>query len=60
MGAGGYRQRVSGDTVSCTQAEALVLAAEAKTGLRPKRHTDLLAQRILMFERQIGSPNSAN
>lgn len=44
-----------GDTVSCTQAEALVLAAEAKTGLRPKRRTDLLAQRILMFEKQIGA-----
>jgi len=42
-----------GDTVSCTQAEALVLAAEAKTGLRPKRRTDLLAQRILVFEKQI-------
>jgi hypothetical protein len=42
-----------GETVSCTQAEALVLAAEAKTGLRPKRRTDLLAQRILMFEKQI-------
>jgi hypothetical protein len=42
-----------GDTVSCTQAEALVLAAEAKTGLRPKRRTDLLSQRILAFEKQI-------
>jgi hypothetical protein len=26
-----------GDTVSCTQAEALILAAEARTGLRPRR-----------------------
>lgn len=42
-----------GDTVSCTQAEALVLAAEAKTGLRPKRRTDLLEQRILAFEKQM-------
>jgi hypothetical protein len=42
-----------GDTVSCTQAEGLVFAAEAKTGLRPKRRTDLLAQRIGMFEKQI-------
>lgn len=42
-----------GDTVSCTQAEALVLAAEAKTGLRPNRRTDLLTQRILVFEKQI-------
>lgn len=41
-----------GDTVSCTQAEALVLAAEARTGLRPRRRTDLLSQRIEAFERQ--------
>ena len=42
-----------GDTVSCTQAEALVLAAEARTGLRPKRRTDLLQQRIRAFEQQV-------
>jgi hypothetical protein len=41
-----------GDTVSCTQAEALVIAAEARTGLRPQRRTDLLRQRIEAFERQ--------
>jgi len=41
-----------GDTVSCTQAEALVMAAEARTGLRPQRRTDLLHQRIETFERQ--------
>jgi hypothetical protein len=41
-----------GDTVSCTQAEALVLAAEARTGLRPWRRTDLLRQRITQFEQQ--------
>ncbi len=35
-----------GDVVSCTQAEALVLAAEAKTGLRPLRRIDLLNERI--------------
>jgi hypothetical protein len=35
-----------GDTVSCTQAEALVLAAEARTSLRPWRRTDLLQQRL--------------
>jgi hypothetical protein len=35
-----------GDTVSCTQAQALVLAAEAKTGLRPQRRTDLLSDRL--------------
>jgi len=31
-----------GDTVACTQAEAMILAAEAKTGLSPLRRTDLL------------------
>jgi len=35
-----------GNTVSCTQAEALVLAAECRIGRRPWRRTDLLAQRI--------------
>lgn len=35
-----------GDVVSCTQAEALVLAAEAKTGLRPQRRTEQLADRL--------------
>ncbi len=35
-----------GDTVSCHQAEALVRAAEARTGVRPVRRTDLLEQRI--------------
>lgn len=39
-----------GDTVSCTQAEALVLAAEARTGLRPRRRTELLKERIEAFE----------
>jgi hypothetical protein len=36
----------AGDTVSCTQAEALVLAAEQRTGLRPHRRTELLKTRI--------------
>jgi len=35
-----------GDTVSVTQAEALVRAAEARTGARPRRRTDLLAEHI--------------
>jgi hypothetical protein len=35
-----------GDTVSCRQAEALVRAAEARTGVRPLRRTELLAERI--------------
>lgn len=36
----------AGDTVSCTQAEALILAAEQRTGLRPHRRTELLKRRI--------------
>jgi len=44
-----------GDTVSCTQAEALVLAAEARTGLRPRRRTDLLRQRIGALEQQMAT-----
>ena len=35
-----------GNTVSSTQAEALILEAEAKTHLRPLRRTDLLEKRI--------------
>ena len=35
-----------GDTVSCHQAEALVRAAEARTGVRPLRRTELLVKRI--------------
>src|SRR5438105_15730471 len=42
-----------GDTVSCTQAEALVLAAEARLGLRPRRRTELLCQRIHAFEQLV-------
>ncbi len=42
-----------GDTVSCTQAENLVLAAEARTGLRPRRRTELLRQRIEAFEQPV-------
>ncbi len=42
-----------GDTVSCTQAEALVLAAEAHTGLRPRRRTELLCNRMQAFEQQM-------
>jgi hypothetical protein len=34
-----------GNLVSCLQAEELVLAAEASTGVRPWRRTDLLRQR---------------
>jgi hypothetical protein len=35
-----------GNTASCTQVEAMVLAAEANTGLRPLRRTDLLQSRV--------------
>ena len=42
-----------GDTVSCTQAEALVLAAEARLRLRPRRRTELLRQRIAAFEQVV-------
>jgi len=36
----------AGDTVSCTQAEALLRAAEKRSGQRPRRRTELLQQRI--------------
>ena len=39
-----------GDTVSSSQAEAMVQAAEARTGLRPRRRTELLGQRIQMLQ----------
>ena len=39
----------AGDTVSCTQAEALVLAAEKRSGQRPRRRTELLQERIEAF-----------
>ena len=40
----------SGNTVSGTQAEAMVQAAEAQTGRRPRRRTELLAQRLQQME----------
>jgi hypothetical protein len=46
-----------GDTVSCTQAEALVLAAEKRLGLRPRRRTELLRQRIQQFEQAMATTN---
>ena len=39
-----------GSTVSSTQAEALVQAAEMRTGMRPMRRTDLLRGRIGVLE----------
>jgi hypothetical protein len=44
-----------GDVVSSTQAEALVLAAEASLARRPKRRTALLRQRIQAFEQQMAA-----
>lgn len=35
-----------GDTVSVTQTEALVQATESRTGLRPRRRTELVAVRL--------------
>jgi hypothetical protein len=39
----------TGDTVSCTQAQALVLAAEKRSGQRPRRRTELLQKRLEAF-----------
>jgi hypothetical protein len=36
----------AGDTVSATQAQALVMAAEARTKLRPRRRAHLVAERL--------------
>lgn len=36
----------AGDTISCQQAEAMVRQAEASTGVRPMRRTELVAGRI--------------
>jgi len=44
-----------GNTVSSTQAEALVLAAEKRLGKRPRRRTDLLRQRIQQFEQAMAA-----
>jgi hypothetical protein len=43
----------SGNAVSSTQAEALVQAAEGQTGRKPRRRTELLAQRLQQME-QVG------
>lgn len=39
-----------GDTVSCTQVQSMVLAAEARTGLRPRRRIELVDRRLLAAE----------
>jgi hypothetical protein len=40
----------SGNTLSATQAEAMVQAAEAQTGRKPRRRTELLMQRLQQME----------
>jgi hypothetical protein len=42
----------SGNTISATQAEAMVQAAEAQTGRKPRRRTELLAQRLQQMEQE--------
>jgi hypothetical protein len=42
-----------GDTVACTQAEALVRAAEGRIGLRPRRRSEVLHSRIVGLSEQI-------
>lgn len=41
-----------GNTVSCTQVEAMVAAAEQRTCVRPRRRTELLTQRLLAAREQ--------
>ena len=44
-----------GDTVSSTQAQALVTAAEQRTGRRPRRRTELVARRLEVAEAALGA-----
>ncbi len=46
-------QQHPGDTVSVLEAEALVQAAEASTGVRPWRRTELVAQQIARYRIQL-------
>jgi hypothetical protein len=48
-----------GDTVSATQAQALVMAAEARTGLRPRRRTELVAARLAEAEAALAVAGTA-
>ena len=48
-----------GDTVSATQAEALVRAAEARTGLRPRRRTELVTARLAEAEAALADAETA-
>ena len=44
-----------GDTVSCTQVQSMVLAAEARTGLRPRRRIELVDRRLVAAEAAHGA-----
>lgn len=44
-----------GDTVSSTQTQSLVEAAEMRTGLRPRRRTELVATRLARAENAFAS-----
>lgn len=48
-----------GDTVSATQAQALVMAAEARTGLRPRRRTELAVARLAEAESALAIAEAA-
>ena len=48
-----------GDTVSATQAEALVRVAEARTGRRPRRRTGLVAARLAAEEAALAAAETA-
>lgn len=41
-----------GNTVAATQVEGMIHTAEARTGVRPVRRTDLLTQRLVQVQRQ--------
>jgi hypothetical protein len=45
-----------GDTVSSRCVQALIHAAEAQTGVRPRRRTELLRQRIAQHQLQLQRP----
>lgn len=46
-----------GDTVSCTQLQSMVRAAEVRTGLRPWRRTELVAGRLAAAEAASAAAN---
>src|SRR6266498_594621 len=45
-----------GDTVSSRCVQELIHAAEAQTGVRPRRRTELLCQRLAQHEQQLQRP----